>query len=66
MRLIVNGEDGTHPDGITLAALLERLGADADRVATVVNDTVIGKRDRGATALREGDRVELLVFAGGG
>lgn len=55
-----------HWEGGTLEALLRQLDANDDRVATMVNDEVIPKEDRPRTRLGEGDRVEVLVFAGGG
>lgn len=66
MRLVVNGESMEHWEGGTLEALLRQLDANDDRVATMVNDEVIPKEDRPRTRLGEGDRVEVLVFAGGG
>ena len=66
MRLVVNGKTYEHAGDGTLVSLLEELGADGDRVATVVNDEVVPKTSRSLTRLREGDRVEVLIFAGGG
>jgi len=66
LRLVVNGETVEHREEETLATLLQRLGANDDRVATMVNDEVVPKKDRLRTKLSEGDRVEVLVFAGGG
>jgi sulfur carrier protein len=66
MRLVVNGETYEHAGDGALLSLLEDLGADGDRVATMVNDEVVPKTRRAVTRLRDGDRVEVLVFAGGG
>lgn len=66
MSLIVNGETVDYQGALTLAALLQQLGADGDRVATMLNDEIIRKEDRQARKLIDGDRVEVLVFAGGG
>jgi len=66
MRLTVNGEMHDHQGDATLVSLLRQLGADGDRVATMLNDEIIRKKDRSLTRLSDGDRVEVLVFAGGG
>ena len=66
MELLVNGEKMERPDGDTLAGLLTALGADAARVAVLVNDEVVPQAERAAAALHAGDRVEILTFAGGG
>ena len=66
MRLVVNGETYEHGGNGALLSLLEELGANGDRVATMVNDEVVPKTSRSQTRLRDGDRVEVLVFAGGG
>jgi len=66
MRLIVNGDPHEHHGDGTLPVLLKELGADGDRVAVLVNGTVVRKEDRPTRRLREQDQVEVLVFAGGG
>ena len=66
MHLHVNGELMERPDGETLAALLAALGAEAGRVATLVNDAAVPAAARAARRLAAGERVEILTFAGGG
>lgn len=66
MRLIINGEDVESREGETLSSLLDELSVDTGRVATMVNDEVVAGEQRVTTKLEEGDRVEVLVFAGGG
>lgn len=66
MRLTVNGETIEHKGEGNLVALLQQLGANDARVATMLNDEVIPREDRPRTELSDGDRVEVLVFAGGG
>lgn len=66
MKLVVNGEPAEVPDGLSVAALLEHLAIRAPRVAVEVNLEVV-KRDRHAShLLKEGDRVEIVSFVGGG
>lgn len=66
MKIVLNGEDKECPEALALPALLAELRVTPDRVAVMVNDAVIPRDRRSACVLREGDRVEVLAFAGGG
>ena len=66
MKLYVNGEKRQYPDSATLVALIRDAGADPKRVAIVVNDEVVPATKRAGFHLSNGDRVEILAFAGGG
>ena len=66
MKVHVNGEAMERPAGETLADLLATLGAGGGRVATLVNDDVVPAAARATQTLAEGDRIEILTFAGGG
>ncbi|MBU0714938.1 MAG: sulfur carrier protein ThiS [Verrucomicrobia bacterium] len=66
MRLIINGKTIERPGPCSLEALLRELKLMADRVATVVNDDVVPSKLRAAHQVQEGDRIEILTFAGGG
>ena len=65
MKLKVNGEDTT-VQGIQsvadLLAFLKILGP----VAVLLNDDIVPRAKWPVQKLQEGDRVELLTFAGGG
>ena len=69
MKLQINGEErnfGDSPAPFTLAALVEILGMKADRVAVELKRDIV-PRDRWAeTLLKEGDRLEIVHFVGGG
>jgi thiamine biosynthesis protein ThiS len=69
MKLQINGEQrdfGDTPSPFTLSALVEKLGMKADRVAVELN-LDIAPRDRWSdTALKEGDKLEIVHFVGGG
>jgi sulfur carrier protein len=69
MKLHINGEerDFSGADALsTLAALIEILGMKADRVAVELNRDIV-PRDRWAnTRLKDGDRLEIVHFVGGG
>jgi len=69
MKLHINGEQrdfSNSPVPFTLAALVENLGMKADRVAVELNRDIV-PRDRWAdTTLKDGDRLEVVHFVGGG
>lgn len=65
MEIIVNGETTTVTPQ-TVAALLETLGIDRRRVAVELNLDILPKAEYAATELRDGDRLEIVQFVGGG
>ena len=69
MKVIINGEERDFADApapFTVAALVEKLGMKPDRVAIELNRDIV-PRDRWAdTMLRDGDRLEVVHFVGGG
>jgi sulfur carrier protein len=62
----VNGEPRAVADDATLDSLLEAIGARRDGTAVALNDDVVPRARHGATALREGDRLEIIVAVAGG
>jgi sulfur carrier protein len=67
MKLVVNGTDVEVSDGINVSQLLvERKVKMPDMVSVELNETVLQRAEFETTRLREGDRVELLYFMGGG
>jgi sulfur carrier protein len=65
MRILVNG-DWRETGSAELAAVLEELGYGASVVSTAVNGEFIASAARAATAVREGDRLEVLAPMQGG
>lgn len=65
MRLVINAEEATVAAS-TLDALIEELGMKADRVAVELNRRIVPRADWSATALNDGDRLEIVHFVGGG
>ena len=65
MTLTINGEPRS-TDAPTLAALIESLGMKADRVAVELNLEIVPRAQWPATSLREGDKLEIVHFVGGG
>ncbi|WP_236172754.1 sulfur carrier protein ThiS [Pseudomonas pseudonitroreducens] len=66
MRIQLNGEPFELPDGHTVANLLERLDLTGKRVAVELNQDIVPRSQHAATALSEGDQVEVVHAIGGG
>src|SRR5947208_17075597 len=66
MRITLNGEPREVADGQSVASLLADLGIPAERVAVELNLKVVDRQTFPGTPLREGDRVEVIGFIGGG
>lgn len=66
MFIQLNGESRGVGEGQTVAALLHELDIRADRVAVELNLEILDRKDFETRGLREGDRVEILSFIGGG
>ena len=66
MRITVNGETTDVDAEETVLDLLRRIGADPRKAAVVVNEDVVPRARHEEHGLREGDVVEILMFAGGG
>jgi sulfur carrier protein len=65
MNLIINGETQSH-SAETLSALVEGLGMKPDRVAIELNREIVPREQWPQTPLRDGDRLEIVHFVGGG
>ncbi len=66
MRLVLNGEPREFERASTVAALVETLGLDMRKVAVERNLEIVPRSLYLATALTEGDRIEIVHFIGGG
>jgi len=65
MRLVNNGEEREFA-ATNLEALVEELGMKGDRVAVELNREIVPRAGWQATALKDGDRLEIVHFVGGG
>ena len=54
------------PDGSSLRDVVDTLGLAAERVAIELNQHVVRRVEWANTELRNGDRVEIVHFVGGG
>ncbi|MFE9610446.1 sulfur carrier protein ThiS [Streptomyces sp. NPDC006012] len=66
MIISVNGEHREIAPGTALDALVQTLTTAPGGVAAALNETVVPRAQWPATALREGDRVEVLTAVQGG
>jgi thiamine biosynthesis protein ThiS len=66
MRIVLNGEEQQHAEGLSLAGLVEQLGMKPDRVAAELNREIVPRERWPQTTLRDGDRLEIVHFVGGG
>jgi sulfur carrier protein len=66
MKLVVNGEGYETRGAGSVEALVEEMGIPARTVVVALNGEVLPAALRGTQPLREGDRVELFRFVGGG
>ena len=66
MVAIVNGESRTLADGTTVAALLAALELGNRRVAVELNQDLGAKSEFASRVIRDGDRLEIVHFVGGG
>jgi sulfur carrier protein len=70
MKVLVNGEERSFPETspvpFTLAALVETLGMKSDRVAVELNREIAPRDSWSQIALKDGDRLEIVHFVGGG
>ena len=66
MRIQLNGEPFELPDGASVEALLTRLELTGRRVAVELNQDIVPRSQHAATALADGDQVEVVHAIGGG
>ena len=66
MKLTINGDSRDFSDGLTLAALIAQLGMKSDRVAVELNLEIVPRPQWENTQLKDGDKLEVVHFVGGG
>jgi thiamine biosynthesis protein ThiS len=62
----VNGEEWRVPAGLSIAAMLTKLGLDPQRVAVERNREVAPRSGLADVPVEDGDRYEVVHFVGGG
>lgn len=66
MKLQINGEVRDFSSPLSLVSLLKQLDMKQDRVAIELNRNIVPREQWANTELREGDRLEIVHFVGGG
>lgn len=66
LRLVVNGRPHQAVAGSTMQSLIDTLGLAGRRVAVERNRELVKRDAWAATALADGDEIEILHFVGGG
>jgi thiamine biosynthesis protein ThiS len=66
MHLFINGDEKSFADSLSLAELIEQLGMKGDRVAVELNREIVSRAQWPETTLKDGDRLEIVHFVGGG
>ena len=66
MEIMLNGDNLTVEDSVTIAALIQARGLGGRRVAVEVNGEIVPRGRHAEHALAPGDRVEIVQALGGG
>jgi len=66
MRLQINGDEKEFAGELSLADLIAQLGMKPDRVAVELNREIVSRAHWAETPLRDGDKLEVVHFVGGG
>lgn len=66
MKIVVNGVEQEFDSPLTLAQLLSKLSLDGKVMAAAVNMNIVKQNDWSTHLLKDGDKLELLDFVGGG
>lgn len=66
IKIHVNGEARSWRSGATVADLLRELDIKTERVAVELNLEILDRATFGQRQIKDGDRVEIMSFIGGG
>lgn len=66
MLITINGEQRDFSDVVSLDDMVRLLELPRERIAIELNQAVIRRAEWPATKLREGDKIEIVHFVGGG
>lgn len=66
MQLHINGQPRDLSEPISLMSLLTDMGLKSDRVAVELNREIVPRNQWTQTTLKDGDRLEIVHFVGGG
>ncbi len=66
MRITINGQTENLDGAMSVADLLARRNIEPVRVAVEINEDIVPRRTLAETMIRDGDRIEIVTFVGGG
>lgn len=66
MKITVNGEEKNYEKELTLLELMKDLDIEEKVMAAAVNMNIVKQDSWGSHLLKDGDKLELLDFVGGG
>lgn len=66
VHIVVNGEGREIEGEVSLPKLLQELGVRMERIAVERNSELVPRSAWNETTVREGDRLEIVHFVGGG
>lgn len=66
MNLIINGQEKSFEEGLSLQEVLNKLLLEDKVMAAAVNMNIVKQDKWGEYILSDGDKLELLDFVGGG
>ncbi len=66
VTLNLNGEDRRFEEPLTVAELIRSLSIKTTSIAVEVNRVIVPRSAHESHRLRDGDRVEIVTFVGGG
>jgi thiamine biosynthesis protein ThiS len=66
MKVFINGDARDLSGTPSLAELITQLDLPVARIAVELNREVVRRADWSSTILKEGDRIEIVHFVGGG
>lgn len=66
ISLTLNGQSTTLPPNSAVIEAVKRLPVEGKRYAVELNGEIVPKSQHATTALKEGDKVEIVIAVGGG
>ena len=66
MKILVNGTMKEFADRLSISALLNQLAIQSGQAAVELNLAILDRADYDKTVLKDGDKLEIIRFVGGG
>lgn len=66
IEVIINGKTHTLTEGCTLLSLMEEKGIAPEKTVAMLNELIIKPPEYVSAVLKNGDKIELMFFVGGG